>query len=72
MACPAVARRPRATQRERTRHERRSTREPSFINEHSACIFNELEIAQHPKRTAPNGSAVCSSRPAVPPSTNGA
>ena len=64
MACPAVARRPRATQRERTRPERRSTREPSFINEHSA---SSMSLRSHSIQNAQRQTALLqpSSRAAV-------
>ena len=61
---PGRARRPRATQREGTRPERRSTREPSFINEHPA---SSMSLRSHSIQNAQRQTALLqpSSRAAV-------
>ena len=61
---PGRARRPRATQRQGTRPERRSTREPSFINEHPA---SSMSLRSHSIQNAQRQTALLqpSSRAAV-------
>ena len=64
MTCPAVRTRQRATQRERMRPERRSTREPSFINEYPAST---MSLRSHSIQNAQRQTALLqpSSRAAV-------